>query len=240
MNTLWTDIATAAGVELSPEQLGRLDAYLDLLIEKNKVLNLTRIVDRTDAEIKHVADALTLLPYLPPVTAKWPSAYLADVGTGGGVPGVIIAIARPDIAVTLIDATKKKLDAVAEMAAAVGVRNVKTLHTRMEQANQEFDVITARGVASMNQLLLWCKPILKPAGTLLALKGPKAAEEIEFASGTLKRYRWHAGLVAVDRPELPGHQIVVVKRSAKPVKHAGKITSGPVGKPAVPPAESDE
>ena len=125
MHPLWNTIARG---RLTGEQLARLDAYLDALIETNERLNLTRITGRADAEVRHVADALTLLDHLPDGCRT-----LADVGTGGGVPGVVLAIARPDVAVTLIDGTKKKLDAVAAMCDRVGVTNVRTLHARAEE-----------------------------------------------------------------------------------------------------------
>src|ERR1700712_3799954 len=101
MNALWNELASAADITLSVGQVERLDRYLDGLIEKNKLMNLTRITDRVEAEIKHVADALTLLPHLPKAAGRRSLLQIADVGTGGGIPGVILAIARPDTIVTL-------------------------------------------------------------------------------------------------------------------------------------------
>src|SRR5689334_13847422 len=102
---LWNDLAKRAGVTLSPPQHGLLSKYLDLLIEANQTMNLTRIVTREAGEVGHIGDALTLLPFLPKEKIR-----LADVGTGGGVPGIPLAIARADIHVTLIEATKKKAE----------------------------------------------------------------------------------------------------------------------------------
>ena len=92
MNPLWTDLAARAGLSLTPEQHAGLARYLDLLLAANATMNLTRITDRAAAEVQHVGDSLTVLPFLP----KEPHA-LADVGTGGGVPGIPLAIARPDV-----------------------------------------------------------------------------------------------------------------------------------------------
>jgi len=205
MNSLWTTIAADAGVSLSDAQLGQLDAYLDGLIEKNKVLNLTRITDKADAEVKHVADALTLLKFIPESAVT-----LADVGTGGGIPGVILAIARPQMRVTLIDATRKKLDAVQGLCDAVGVHNVTTHHGRMEQVELKFDVVTARAVAAMGKLLGWCRPLLKRGGVLLALKGPRVSEEIAAMSGAQKR-QWTLSTHTIDVPALAGHVVVQAK-----------------------------
>src|SRR3954452_3518811 len=103
VNELWTDLARRAGVELSEDQQAKLQRYLDLLLEANARMNLTRISDRAAAEVQHVGDALTVLTFLPKDAFR-----LADVGTGGGVPGIPLAIARPDATVLLIESTKKK------------------------------------------------------------------------------------------------------------------------------------
>lgn len=208
---LWQQLARDADTALTDAQTQQLDAYLDALIEWNQKLNLTRIVDRADAEVRHVADALTLLRFLPPAGSGRPPR-IADVGTGGGVPGAILAIARPDARVTLIDSTAKKLSAIEQMAASVGIPNVTTRHARIEAVGATFDVITARGVANMDTLLGWCEPLMHPQSVLLAMKGPKAAEEIA-AIVPWRRKRFRLETIAVDRPELPGHVVVRVTRS---------------------------
>jgi 16S rRNA (guanine527-N7)-methyltransferase len=220
---LWQSLARDAGLELSATQLGQLDRYLDLLIEWNEKINLTRIVNREDAEVKHVADALTLLKFLPKrrddgggrrdesrsslIPHRSPLS-LADVGTGGGVPGVPLAICRPDIKVTLIDSTKKKLDAIAKIVSEISLTNVATLHTRIEQAKMGFDVITARAVADLDTLIGWCQPLMKPTTVLLAMKGPKAAEELAAAGYRLQRMKRGARIHAVAAAELAGHCVV--------------------------------
>src|SRR5678815_570102 len=100
MNALWNDISARAGVTLSDAQHALLRRYLDLLLAANETMNLTRITERPAAELHHVADALTLLPFLPRE-----SHTLADVGTGGGVPGIPLAIVRPDAKVLLVEST---------------------------------------------------------------------------------------------------------------------------------------
>lgn len=206
---LWQSLAHDAGLELSATQLGQLDRYLDLLIEWNEKINLTRIVNREDAEVKHVADALTLLKFLPRAEARSPRS-LADVGTGGGVPGVPIAICRPDLKVTLIDSTKKKLDTIAKITGEIGLTNVSTLHSRIELAKVTFDVITARAVADLDTLIGWCQPLMKPTTVLLAMKGPKAAEELAAANHRLQRMKRSARIEAVTVQELSGHCVVRV------------------------------
>lgn len=199
--------------QLCERQLVQLDAYLDALIEKNRSLNLTRITDRSQAEIKHIADALTLWPFLPPVEQRtW---TLADVGTGGGIPGVVLAIARPDFRVTLIDSTRKKLDAVHQICQKIGLTNVQTLHARIETVDQTFDVITARAVADMPTLLDWCEHLLTPTGRLLALKGPRLSQELSDLSKSA-RQKWKIQTHPVLLAELAGHQIVLAHKNSLP------------------------
>lgn len=206
MSPLWTEIA---GPSLSGEQVGQLGRYLDLLIEKNQVLNLTRITDRADAEVKHVADALTLLAYLPePSPGK--SIKLADVGTGGGIPGVILAIVRPDIQVTLIDSTRKKLDAVMSICQQMNLSNVRALHQRIEETYEKFDIVTARAVAELDKLLGWCEPMIKRSTRLLALKGPKVEEEIARLSARSRKH-WQVEVREVAYPALQGHRVVICR-----------------------------
>src|SRR4051794_13493442 len=103
MNPLWQQLADRAQLTLSQRQLDQFDHYLDLLLAANEQMNLTRIDTRDTAEVGHIGDALTLLPYLPREQHR-----LADIGSGGGIPGIPLAIARPDAQVTLIESTQKK------------------------------------------------------------------------------------------------------------------------------------
>jgi 16S rRNA (guanine527-N7)-methyltransferase len=210
---LWQQLARDAGTALTNAQTQQLDRYLDELVAWNQKLNLTRIADRADAEVKHIADALTLLRFLPAPRAK-PSKgvrvrepTLADVGTGGGVPGVPLAIARPDFRVTLIDATKKKLTAIEQMVTAVGITNVTTRHARVETVSERFDVITARGVADLDTLLGWCLPLMHRQSVFLALKGPRATEEIAGIHMS-RRKQVKIDVTPIEAAELAGHCVV--------------------------------
>ena len=236
---LWQTLATDAGTALTSAQLDQLDRYLEELIAWNQKLNLTRIVDRADAEVKHVADALTLLTLLPARrcdevagaragrTSDFVAASregrrtsratdrpitLADVGTGGGIPGVILAIARPDLRVTLIDSTAKKLRAIEQIVASVGITNVAIRHARIESVSERFDVITARAVADLDTLLGWCEPLMHARSVLLAMKGPRASEEIA-AIDPRRRARFAIEVVPIERAELAGHCVVRATRA---------------------------
>jgi 16S rRNA (guanine527-N7)-methyltransferase len=206
MNALWSQLAP-----LSDAQVRSLDAYLDLLLEANTVMNLTRITDRASAEVLHIADALTVIRHLP----RRPHG-LADVGSGGGVPGIPLAIARPDVSVTLIESTQKKAAFLERTVRELGLAHVQVRADRAEKlidCRGEFDIATARAVSDVVDLVQWCFPLLKPGGRLLAMKGAKAAEELAAAKKVL--HRLGAGEPIVHRAALPGadnHVIVEISR----------------------------
>jgi 16S rRNA (guanine527-N7)-methyltransferase len=152
---LWAALADRASLSLSEAQLASLARYLDLLLAGNESMNLTRIIDRAAAEVQHVADALTLLPFLPAGPFR-----LADVGSGGGVPGIPLAIARPDAQVLLIESTRKKANFLRQTVAGLGLANVRVTEERAEdiaevkgrdarQFREGFDIAVARAVATM-------------------------------------------------------------------------------------------
>lgn len=209
MISVWTDLAARADLPLTPDQHARLSRYLDLLFAANATMNLTRIPDRATAEVQHVGDALTLLPFLP----KEPHR-LADVGSGGGVPGIPLAVVRPDVQFLLIEATKKKAAFLRQAVAALELGNVTVDERRAEEVGwsehrETFDVAVARAVATMAWLAEWCLPLVKKRAKVLAMKGPKAADELPPAA---KAIRLLGGGEPVSHPvELLGteHRVVV-------------------------------
>ncbi|HEX3355547.1 MAG TPA: 16S rRNA (guanine(527)-N(7))-methyltransferase RsmG [Tepidisphaeraceae bacterium] len=213
MNPLWQQLASRASVTLSQEQLDRFDQYLTLLLAANDRMNLTRIDTLAEAEVGHVGDTLTLLPFLPP------SAFtLADVGSGGGVPGIPLAISRPDARITLFESTQKKAVFLEETARQLGLTNVKVSSNRAEveareQARDSFDIVTARALAAMNILTEWCLPLVKVGGKLLAMKGGKVNDELPLAKRAIQTL---GGADPIVYPaNLPGsdfHVIVEIKK----------------------------
>jgi 16S rRNA (guanine527-N7)-methyltransferase len=209
VNTLWNELAGRAGVVLSEGQQRQLSRYIDLLIEANRRMNLTRIADQGAAEVQHVGDALTVLPYLPKEAHR-----LVDVGSGGGVPGIPLAAARPDVSVVLVEATGKKAAFLAETAKALGLANVRVLNERAEAAGrgelrEACDVAVARAVGALDFLVEWCLPLVKKGGRMLAMKGARIAEELPAAQRAI---RLLGGGEAVVHPVvLPGaeHHVVV-------------------------------
>jgi 16S rRNA (guanine527-N7)-methyltransferase len=210
VNALWTELARRAAVELSADQHAKLSRYLGLLLEANAKMNLTRITDRAAAELQHVADALTVLPHLP----AGGEFRLADVGSGGGVPGIPLAVARPDATVLLIESTKKKASFLEQTIAALELPNVSVSEWRAEdvaRGNQRetFDIAVARAVATMAWLAEWCLPLVKTGGKMLAMKGPKVNEELPAAARAIRMLG--GGEPIIHPVDLPGtdHRIIV-------------------------------
>jgi len=232
MNPLWSEIAGRAGISLGDAQHALLERYLDLLLLANQKMNLTRITDPAAAALQHVGDALTLLPHLPKAACE-----IADVGSGGGVPGIPLAIARPDAAVTLIESTKKKALFLRETAAALELKNVTVLDLRVEdvalgQWRESFDVAIARAVGSMIWLAEWCLPLVKKGGKVLAMKGEKAAEDLAAAKKTIRILG--GGNAMVHPVILPGsdHRVIVeIPKIAITDKRFPRPASAAKGKP---------
>jgi len=218
MNPLWTDLSQRAAVALDQRQADLLSRYLDLLLEANHRMNLTRIADRAAAEVHHVADSLTLLPHLPAGPHR-----LADVGSGGGAPGIPLAIARPDARVVLIEATKKKAAFLSETAEKLALANVTVCPRRAEDAGREpatretFDVAVARAVGALVWLAEWCLPLVKKGGKVLAMKGAKLADELPAAAKAIRLLGGGPPLVhkVQDLPGAEHHVIVEISKIAK-------------------------
>lgn len=176
------------GVSLDDATLTKLGAFLALLLGMNEQVNLTAITEPAEAWSRHVLDALALVPLLADVPA---GARLLDVGSGGGVPGLPLAIARPDLDVTLLDATEKKVAFLAATAAELGLSHVHAICGRAEEVDlgAPFDVVTARAVAKLSTLLGWTAPFAKGGGRLLLIKGERADLELGEASKQLRRFR---------------------------------------------------
>ena len=166
---------------LTGAQVDQFVRYAELLIEWNATrMNLTRLVSPRDIAVKHFLDSLALLTVLPmPQDLR-----VLDVGTGAGLPGLALKIARPDLRVTLLDSTAKKLGFCRAVADDLGLEGVETVHARAEDAAKlparkgQFDLVIARAVAPLATLLPWLVPFAVPSGRIAALKGASVAEEM--------------------------------------------------------------
>ena len=180
--------AEAYGIEISDDLGEKLEIYARLLKEWNDKINLTAITDDEGIAIKHFLDCL-----LVSKAAQFKSGdKVIDVGTGAGFPGLVIAAAFPDVQVTLLDSTGKKLKAVENIREVMGVQNAEVVHMRAEDAGkkpefrEKYDFATARAVAELRVLLEYTLPFVKVGGKFLSLKGASAVDEIDGAKASLK------------------------------------------------------
>lgn len=127
-----------------------------------------------------------------------PDTDLCDIGTGAGLPGLVLAIARPDLAVTLVEPLLRRTTFLKEAVEALELDNVEVVRARAEELHgeREFSAVTSRAVAPLDRLLGWSMPLVRPAGVVLAMKGSSAADEVAAAEKTLRRYG--AGEVAIE------------------------------------------
>lgn len=183
--------AAELGCELSAEQATRLAAYLDLLARWNQVHNLTAVRNRADMVTQHLLDCLAVVAPLRRHVARSSNqrpggqpARLLDVGSGGGLPGIVVAIAAPEIQVTCVDAVAKKAAFITQAQAELRLANLAAQHARVEQLRlPPFDVITSRALGSLAELVAWTRNLLGPGGAWMAMKGAHPANEIADLAG---------------------------------------------------------
>ncbi len=166
-------------ISLGDEAFSRLDTFAEMLIETNKSFNLTAIKEPDDVTVKHFADCLSIFKYV-----KIPEgAKIIDVGTGAGFPGLVLKLARPDIQMTFLDSTKKRLGFIESVLNECGVKG-EIVHMRAEEAAQlskyreKFDFSTARAVAALPVLSEYCLPFVKVGGSFVSMKSADSNEEL--------------------------------------------------------------
>ncbi|WP_306392340.1 16S rRNA (guanine(527)-N(7))-methyltransferase RsmG [Telluria beijingensis] len=163
------------GLDVTPEQQGRLMAYLQLMHKWNAVYNLTSLRDPMQMVTHHLLDSLAAVP------AFSEARNVLDVGAGGGLPGIVLAITRPDMKVAMIDTVHKKTAFLTQVKAELGLTNV-TVHTMKVQdlqVSDKFDVITSRAFADLSDFVEWSGHLLQEGGKFIALKGVAPSEERE-------------------------------------------------------------
>ncbi len=160
-------------LELPEGSNERLLSYVTALQKWNSAYNLTAIRDPKDMVVKHLLDSLAVSPHVR-------SGSLLDVGTGAGLPGLVLAMVRPDLQVDLLDSNSKKTRFLVQMAAQFGLKNVKVHHARVEQAKLPPQAqIISRAFASLNDFAHWCGHLMTDDGRLLAMKGLYPQDEID-------------------------------------------------------------
>lgn len=182
-------LRTLADFELTLDDIaiGRLCTYYELLIERNKMMNLTALTEPEDVALKHFTDSLMLLQFVDIAD----SASVIDVGTGAGFPGMVLKIARPDIRLTLLDSLNKRLGFLEEVCTVLAPDGIKLIHARAEDGSRtelrdSFDIAVSRAVAPLNVLCEYDMPYVKVGGRFIAMKGKGADEELAAAQSAVE------------------------------------------------------
>ncbi|HWQ31016.1 MAG TPA: 16S rRNA (guanine(527)-N(7))-methyltransferase RsmG, partial [Negativicutes bacterium] len=171
------------GIEPNEDILEKLDSFKDIMISWNEKINLTAITEEREVYIKHFLDSATCLStgYIKD------GMKVIDVGTGAGFPGVPLKILKSDMEMTLLDSLNKRISYLDEVVAKLGLKGVKTVHARAEEAGsskacrEAYDIVLSRAVAAMNVLCEYCMPFTKVGGFFLCQKGPDIEEELAEA-----------------------------------------------------------
>ena len=168
------------------EKRDMLFELCNIMLEQNKVMNLSAIRDEEGVICRHFADSLTVAKHIPE------GAVILDVGSGGGMPTLPLAIARPDVKIKALDATAKKTAYILATAEKLGLSNVSVVSARAEELGQtpehreKYDVVCARAVAELRILAEWCVPFAKKGGLFIAMKGKNGKNELEDAKNAVK------------------------------------------------------
>ena len=170
--------AAALGLDLSDAQFEQLLGYLALIQKWNKVYNLTAVRDPQEMLTHHLLDSLTAVAPLVRHTGGQPAKVL-DVGSGGGLPGVVLAICRPELDVSCVDTVGKKAAFIQQVAASLKLPNLHGLHARVETLSGPFDVVCCRAFAALPDFVEWSRGALAEQGVWMAMKGKHPQAEIE-------------------------------------------------------------
>ncbi len=207
------DYAKEHGIDLGPKRLEHFKTYLSTLLEWNEKMNLTGITDPEDIWHKHFLDSLTVLEALPQNAKR-----LIDIGTGAGFPGLPIAIVRPDLDITLLEATGKKVKFLEHVILTLGLKNVATIQGRAELLNKEkaykakYDIALARAVALLPVIVDYALPFLKQGGILIAQKKLTTDEKLQSEEQITKLGGSLKTSMPLTVPSLPDRELVIVEK----------------------------
>lgn len=220
-------------LELTDKQIKNFYDFMNLLIEKNKVMNLTGITEPKEVILKHFIDSLTILKYIDRKDS------VIDVGTGAGFPGLPLKIADNSLEITLLDSLNKRINFLNEVIEYTGLEKIKTIHGRAEDFGQnaeyreKYDIATSRAVAPLNILLEYMLPFVKIGGKCICMKGSNCDDEIENAKSAIKILGGEIEII--DKFTLPNSDnnrtILVIKKVKKIDRQYPRNAGIPTKKP---------
>ena len=220
---------------LSPDKKSILESYMKGILDWNEKVNLTNITDPEEFRVKHLMDSLMCVDFPEYDAAK----SIIDVGTGGGFPGIPLAVYSPEKHFTLLDSLNKRLKIIGELSSELGITNIDLLHARAEDAardpkhREKYDLCVSRAVSNLSTLAEYCLPFIRKGGYLMAYKGPDCEAELKEASEALKILGGKAVEIRDTSMAEYGleHKILVIEK----VKNTPKAYPRQAGKPAKAP-----
>lgn len=222
-------------IKLDEKQIKQFYEYMNLLLEWNEKMNLTAITEKNEIILKHFVDCLTISKHIKQ------GAYMIDVGTGAGFPGIPIKIAREDVEIVLMDSLNKRINFLNDVIENLGLEKIETIHSRAEELGknknyrEKFDVATSRAVANLNTLSEYMLPFVKKGGVAICMKGPDANEELDKAKKAISILGGTAREVysfVLPNSDISRNVVVVEKVRNTPAKYprkAGTPAKEPIG-----------
>lgn len=219
------DLSKEININISDVQIEQLYKYMDELLEWNKNINLTAIVEPNEIIVKHFIDSLTIVDLIEK------NKTVVDIGTGAGFPGIPVGINREDLEVLLVDSLNKRINFLNNICDSLNLNNIKTYHARVEELahndnyREKFDYATSRAVAPLNVLVEYMLPFVKKDGYCICMKGANAVGEIEEAKKALEILGGKIErVIEFDLPKTDMKRVIVLIRKIKntPTKYPRK------------------
>lgn len=221
------------GIALSDKQVFQFNKYFEMLIENNKVMNLTSITEFDDVVIKHYYDSI--LPY----KSFYKNSKIIDIGTGAGFPAIPLKILRSDLEFVLVDSLNKRVNFIKEVVKELDLKGVEVVHSRSEDLaldknyREKFDFCISRAVAKLNTLLELCIPFIKIKGMMLAYKGSNYEDEISISKNALSVL--NCKIYKIEKFELPFNyglrNIIFIEKTGKTTDKYPRKNNLPKNKP---------
>ena len=220
-------------INVSDEQVEKLIKYAELLVKWNEKINLTAITDQKEIAEKHFLDSAMCLK-------TGISGKVIDVGTGAGFPGIVLKILKPEIELCLLDSLQKRIMFLQEICKELKLDGVEFVHARAEDGGQDanhrekYDYAVARAVANLATLSEYCLPFVKTGGSFIAMKGPKAGEEIENGKNAVSKLGGEISSILEEKiPDTELEHVIITVKKVRPTpknfpRKAGKPSKQPL------------